>query len=323
MTNHKIDISHKTVFFIAGFLALLWALFLIRDVIVLLFIAIILMSALAPIVEKLVNWRIPRALAIALTYVVFLSLFIEIISLGVTPLIDETNNLIRSLPENINSLIPSNIPIDKSVLQQELSAQTKNALGVVFTLFGNFIAFVSVLVLTFYLLLERSKLDALIAHFFIGREERVKKIIRQIEEKLGSWMRGQLVLSLIIGILVYVVLTFLAVPYALPLSILAGILEVVPMIGPIIASVPSILVAYLTSPVLGLITAVSFFVIQQMENHIIVPQVMKKAVGLNPLIVILAVAIGGRLLGVSGALLAVPITVVIQLIIEGALKEEV
>lgn len=323
MTNHKIDISHKTVFFIAGFLALLWALFLIRDVIVLLFIAIILMSALAPIVEKLVTWKLPRALAIALTYIVFLLMLVEIISLGVTPLIDETNNLIRSLPENIDSLIPSNIPIDKSVLQQELSVQTKNALGVIFALFSNFIAFVSVLVLTFYLLLERSKLDALIAHFFVGHEDRVKRVIRQIEEKLGSWMRGQLALSLIIGIMVYILLSVLGVPYALPLSILAGILEVVPMIGPIISSVPSILIAYLTSPFLGLITAISFFVIQQLENHLIVPQVMKKAVGLNPLIVILAVAIGGRLLGVSGALLAVPITVVVQLITEGVLKEEV
>lgn len=321
MNKAKVDISHKTIFFIVGFLGLLWGLFLIRDVIILLFIAIILMSALAPIVEQLVNWKFPRALAIALTYIIFLSAIVGLISVGVTPLIEQTNNLIRNLPQKIEVLIPPDAPFDRSVLQEELTNQTKNFVGFILAIFDNFIALVSVLVLTFYLLLERPRLDSLIAQFFVGREERVKSLYNRIEDKMGAWVRGQLALTIIIGVVVYVILTILQIPYALPLAILAGILEIVPVIGPIISSIPSILIAYLASPFMGLVVAIAFFVIQQLENHLVVPQVMKKAVGLNPLIVILAVSIGGRLLGISGALLAVPITVVIQIIIEDIIRE--
>jgi len=129
-------------------------------------------------------------------------------------------------------------------------------------------------------------------------------------------------LSVIIAAVVYVVLLVLGIPYALPLAILAGLLEVVPVIGPIISAIPAVIVAYFVSPFLAGVVVAAFFIIQQLENHFIVPQVMKKAVGLNPLIVILAVAVGGKLLGIAGALLAVPIVVVLQTVISESLKEE-
>ena len=168
--------------------------------------------------------------------------------------------------------------------------------------------------LTFYLLLERNNLENRISAFFIGKEARVRKSIIEIEEKLGAWLRGQLFLSLIIGILVFVGLLILNIPYALPLALLAGVMEVIPVIGPIISAIPATLLGLTISPLLGLGVAAMFFVIQQLENHLIVPQVMRKAVGLNPLVVILAIAVGGRLLGFAGALLAVPMAVVLQII---------
>lgn len=148
-----------------------------------------------------------------------------------------------------------------------------------------------------------------------GRNK-LKKTVRRIEDKLGAWLRGQISLSLIIGTLSYIALFSLQVPFALPLAILAGLFEVVPVIGPIISAIPAILIALTVSPVTAGLVALAFFIIQQLENSLIVPQVMKKAVGINPLIVILTVSIGGKLLGVSGALLAVPITVVIQILVE-------
>lgn len=321
--NRSVDISYKTIFFIAGFLALIWALFLIKEVIILLFIAIIFMSALSPIIDKLESWKIPKALAIAFSYVVIFGILAILISIVITPLIDQTSNLITNLPQTLDKLFPQGGPIDKSVVANELGNISRNALGFSLAIFGNFIAFISVAVLTFYLLLERERLDQLINQFFIGqREEKVKRITRQIEVKLGAWLRGQLILSFIIGGAVFLVLFLLNVPYAVPLAILAGIMEVVPIIGPIISAIPAVLIAYIISPILALIVAIAFFIIQQLENHIIVPQVMKKAVGLNPLIVILAVSIGGKLLGISGALLAVPIAVVVQIITEGVLREE-
>lgn len=321
MKNQKVDISHKTIFFITGFFALLWALYLIKDVIILLFIAIIFMSALSPVVEALEKIKIPKSLAIALIYIAVVALVGVLISFVVTPLLDQTANLITNLPQFMSRLLPENGVVDKSVLQQELGNVSKNALEFTLTIFSNVLGFISIAVLTFYLLLERENLDKLVSQFFTDKE-RVLKITQKIEEKLGAWMRGQIALSLIIGLAAYIGLTILGIPYALPLAILAGLMEVVPVIGPIISAIPAILIAYLISPFLALLVGVVYFVIQQLENHLIVPQVMNRAVGLNPLVVILAVAIGGRLLGISGALLAVPITVVAQIITESVLNKE-
>ncbi len=315
----RIDISHKTVFFIAGFLALLWALYQIREVIVLLFVAIIFMSALSPLVERSEKLGVPKALSIAAIYIFVVALIIGLLSVIITPLVEQTNNLTTTLPQTIEKAFPTAV-IDKGVIQQELTNFTRNVFAITLTVFSEFVAFISVAVLTFYLLLERDKLDQLIAQFFIGKEEKAKRISRRIEEKLGAWLRGQLLLSLIIGVAAYIALFALNIPYALPLALLAGLMEVVPVIGPIISAVPAVFIAYLSSPVMALAVAAAFFIIQQLENHVVVPQVMKKAVGLNPLIVILAVSIGGKLLGISGALLAVPIAVVVQIIMVDVLR---
>lgn len=319
--NRTIDISHKTIFFITGFLLVLWSLYQITDVIVLLFIAIIFMSALSPIVNVLEKIKVPRTLGIAIVYILVISLIAGLLTFIITPLIEETANLSVNLPQTLSKLFPANTLVDQQVIQQELTGLSKNLLQLSLAIFNNFLALISIAVLTFYLLLERDKLDGLIAQFFIGHEERIKSTTKKIEEKLGAWMRGQLALSLIIGSAAFLALTILGVPYALPLAILAGAMEIVPVIGPIISSIPAILVAYTISPFSALLVGIAYFIIQQLENNLIVPQVMRKAVGLNPLIIILAVAIGGKLLGVSGALLAVPIAVVVQVITEEIVKE--
>lgn len=319
--NRRIDVSHKTIFFIAGFIALLWVVNQIRDVIILLFVAIIFMSGLSPMVDYLTKLKIPRTISITIAYLLTIGVITALLSIVITPLIEETRNLVQTLPQTLTHALPEGA-IDKSILQEQITDFSKNALSFTLTIFNNLVALISIVVLTFYLLLERSKLDHLISQFFVGREERVKRITKQIEDKLGAWLRGQIALSVIISLLVYLVLFLFGVPYALPLAILAGLLEVVPVIGPIISAIPAVAIAYLVSPVLALVVALAFFVIQQLENNLIVPQVMKRAVGLNPLIVILAVAIGGKLLGIAGALLAVPITVVIQIITGDILKEE-
>jgi predicted PurR-regulated permease PerM len=133
-------------------------------------------------------------------------------------------------------------------------------------------------------------------------------------------VRGELTLVLVIGLLSFVGLTLLGIPYALPLAVIAGVMEIVPVVGPIIAAVPAIAAALLISPVFALATAALYFVIQQLENHLIVPTVMNRAVGLNPLMTIIALMIGGRLLGIGGAILAVPIVVVLKIIITDILE---
>jgi predicted PurR-regulated permease PerM len=317
----KIDISHKTIFFITGFVALLWALYQIREVIIILFVAIIFMSALYPIVDYLESKKIPKPLAITFVYIVVIAILATLVAFVVSPLIEQTSHLADTLPRILDQVLPPET-FDRSILQQQISGFTDNAFSYGLLILTNIVTFISIAVLTFYLLLERDRLDQLFTQFTPGQRSRVERVIRKIEDKLGAWLRGQIILSLIIAVLAYIALFALGVPYALPLAIVAGLFEVVPVIGPIISSVPAIFIAYLTSPVTALLTAIAFFVIQQAENHVVVPQVMKKAVGLNPLVVILAVAIGGKLLGIVGALLAVPIAVVIEIVSQDLLNPE-
>lgn len=319
--NRRIDISWKTIVFITLFLLGIWITYQIIDLILLLFVALILMSALSPLVSLLSKFKIPKALSILLIYILIFGILGMIITLALTPLVVQTNNLATSLPNVFNNILRVG-HVDQTFIQKEINNFSDNIFVFTTTVFSHIITIILILVITFYLLLDKENLEKRTASLFIGKEERVRKIIVEVEEKLGSWLRGQLLLSLIIGVVSYIGLTFLQIPYAFPLAIWSGLLEVLPVIGPIISSIPAILLALTISPVLGGGVAAMYFVIQQLESHFVVPQVMKKAVGLNPLVVILAIAVGSRLLGVGGAFLAVPIVVVAQILVIDILKEK-
>lgn len=318
--SQRIDISYKTVIFITAFILGLWLLFLIRDLLLILFSSIILMSALSPLVKIFVGLRIPRPVGIAITYLIILGIVAGILASILPPLIEQTTTLLVSLPPLLTQIF--NIAsIDKSVVSQEFANLSRNFLTFTLAAFDNLLTLIFLLVTTFYLLLEKDGLENRVAKLFVGKQDQVRKSIIQIEEKLGAWLRGQVILSLLIGSLSYIGLFILNIPYALPLAVFAGLMEVIPVIGPIISAIPPILISLTISPALALAVAAIYFIIQQAENHLIVPQVMKRAVGLNPLIVILAIAIGSRLLGIAGALLAVPIAVVLQIIITQVIEE--
>jgi len=319
--NRKIEISHRTILWIAGFILLLWVVYLIIDIILLLFVAFILVSALSPIVDRLVKMKIPRGLSILIVFLLVIGTLVGLITLTLTPLLNQTTNLVNSFSAAVSSFLKANY-IDRSILDRELSGFSGNLVTYTLSIFENLVTIASIIVITFYMLLDKNKIEDLATSFFVGRQQRVKNLIERIEEKLGYWMRGQLILSISIGVLYYIGLFALNVPYALPLAILGGLMEVVPVIGPIISAVPAIVISMTLSPLLAGVVLAFYFAVQQIENHIVVPQVMKRAVGLNPILVILAVAIGGRLLGIGGALLAVPIAVVVQVILEDVLDNE-
>lgn len=316
----KIDISHRTILFTAVFLLSLWLLYLIRDLLIIIFVGIILMSALTPMVNLLVRFKVPKGLGIAITYIIIVAAVAGILISILPPLIEQSGKLIVTLPP-LTAQFFNITNLDRSVFQSELTNLSRNIFSITIGVFDNFLTIIFTLVLTFYLLLERDNLENRISALFVGKEERVRSLIVRMQDKLGAWLRGQLLLSLIIGVLTYIGLIILNIPYALPLALIAGVLEIIPVIGPIISAIPAILIALTISPVLSLGVAAVFFVIQQMENNLIVPQVMKRAVGLNPLMVILAIAIGSRLLGLPGALLAVPFVVVLQIIITELIEE--
>ena len=319
--TRKIDISHKTVIFIAIFLLALWITYLIRDLIIILFVSVILMSAIAPLVSFLMRLKIPKPLGILVSYIIIIGVLSGVFASFLPPLLEQSNRLISILPPLIVDQF-NLTDVDHSLIQSQITEVSKNILSVTVDIFNIIVTAIFLLVITFYLLLDKENLESRAAKLFVGSENRIKGLIQRIEYKLGAWVRGQLTLSLIIGVLSYIGLTLLNIPYALPLALLAAVMEVVPVIGPIIAAIPAIALAITISPVVTAGVAALYFVIQQLENHLIVPQVMKRAVGLNPLVVILAVAVGSRLLGIAGALLAVPIAVVLQIVIGDILQEK-
>lgn len=139
-------------------------------------------------------------------------------------------------------------------------------------------------------------------------------VIEQINDKLGAWLQGQFLLSLSIALLTWITLMTLGMPFALPLAVLAGLFEIVPTIGPIISAVPAVVVALTISPNMAFIIMAAYIVIQMIENHLLVPRIMQRAVGLNPVVVIIGVIVGDRLLGIPGALLSVPFISLIVLL---------
>ena len=311
--RQKVDISHRTVIFTALFILAFWVTYLIRDLLIILFVAVIFVSALSPLVKFFVKLRLPKVLSITITYIIIITTVAGLVISIIPPLVEQSTKLVVTAPGLLAQFF--NITnLDKSVFSSELTSLSKNLFSITLSVFDNFLTIIFLLVLTFYMLLEQDSLENRFSSLFKGKEERIRRLIVKIEEKLGAWLRGQLILTLVIGVLSYIGLTILNIPYALPLAMVAGIMEVIPVIGPIVSALPAIFLALTISPILSVGVAVMYLLIQQLENHLIVPQVMKRAVGLNPLVVILAIAIGGRLLGIAGALLAVPMAVVFQII---------
>ncbi len=311
----KVEISHRTIIFTLVLIAGIWLVLQIRDVLFLLFISFILMSALRPIVDGMERIRIPRVISILLMYgLVFGGLGIGIASM-VPTLTTQSAKLFTQLPDFLSKVFPY-ISSDLQSLMQQVAPVGENLVRVTVGLFSNVLAVLTVMTFTFYFLLERRHLrDFLSALLGEDIGERVFVVLLRTEKRLGAWVLGQLCLMAFVGLLVYGGLYFLRVEYALPLAILAGLLEIVPTIGPTFAAIPSVLVAFGSSPVLAISVIALYIIVQQIENNLLVPLVMKQSVGLPPVLTIVALMIGGRFGGVTGAVLAVPVLLAIQEII--------
>ncbi len=318
----KIEISHRTIIFTVLFLLFLWLLYYLKGIILLLFFSLIFMSALNPLINRLHRWHIPRALGIILVYILIFSAIGVAIAGIIPPLVDQTQTLLTRLPEDFASFrwlgLSENV-VDSQVNQfvDKLGVISGGVIKTFIGLFQNLINFIVFLVISFYLLLQRRNLDNFLTKFLgSDGEEKGTRIVDKIEHRLGGWVRAEFFLMIIIGTLSYIGLRLLGIEYALPLAIFAGLLEIIPSIGPFISAIPAVLAGLIISPVMGLAVAALYFLIQQLENSLIVPQIMAKEVGINPLIIILGLISGFKLGGVVGAILAVPVILLIEIIFE-------
>lgn len=318
MAITKVEISLKTIFTLLIVCSILYVLSRTTDILTQVFIAFIMMTALNPIVTRLQRLRMSRTMAIMTTYVIVLGTIIVTFAAAVPAFIDQTSKLFTQLN------LPSQPLLDKIAHFQFTTTQIipivsayggsfTKLLEIVFTTFSGLFTFFTILVMAVYFLLGRDHLYTYFTVFFrtSDKKDRSKRMIDLIESSLGSWVRGEFLLMLTIGIMSFIGLTILNIPYALPLAIFAGFMEALPNIGPTLSAIPAVLVAMISvSPVMAGVTTILYILIQQIENNFIVPQVMKHATGIRPLTTIVLILIGFRFGGVLGALLSIPIYIV-------------
>lgn len=328
----KLDLTWMSIIRVIVVLLGLIVIYFIRDVITLLFAVFIIVAALNPLVSAF-DKKMPRLVSVFLVYLLILAVLAIFSIIVIGPLTKQINQLATIIPDTVNQYLPSIekwrvshqsdfsnlIESNLKNLSDKLSTLTGNVFQTIFSIFGGVITALTVFVLSFYLLLEQKRAKNVLNNILPAEQiNRFYKIIHKFSEKMGAWVRGQLILMVVIGILDFIVLSVLKVDGSLALATWGGLTELIPYIGPILGAIPAIIVAWSSQgPVVALLVALIMFVfVQWLENQIIVPTVMKKAVGLSPVITILAILIGGKLFGVLGVIVAVPVAALILVVVQ-------
>lgn len=320
--TYKIEISARTIIFAVFFLLFLKILWIVRDLLFSLFIAFIIMSAVKPVVVTLEKLRLPRPLSALLIFILFIFTFSYLFYWLLPPFVYEVASFFKNLPQILAILVPGLFPyLNLSSLSQYLPDATGQFFSLIKNIFTNAIFVISTIFFSFYFVIEEGFIKKLLIRFFEEKKaQQVSDIFDKVEERLRAWFWGELVLMGVVGLMTYIGLRLIGIRHAAFLAVVAGILEAVPNLGPTIATVPAILVAASQSYFLALSTLALYFIIQQLENNLIVPLVMRKAVGLNPIITLMALLIGGKIGGVLGVLLAIPVTVFLETVLMEVIK---
>lgn len=327
--RHSMDISYEGILRILVTLFAILFLYYLRDIIFILFIAIIITLLVVPSVDFLETKKLPRIVAATFIFSLIFILFGVMLYMIAPPLARQLQQLSLIIPQFLsdNAFI-----IDKALLKSELSAPLQNILAEasiyfknitssffvgLFNLLGGFLSALLTIVIAFYLIIEENGIERFVRDVIPKKfQNRSLNVIRRVQVKLGKWFIGQISLGFIVGTFSYVGLSLLGMPYALVLAMLAGVLELVPYVGPTLSAIPAIIIALTISVNHAFLTLLLYFLIQQFENYLIVPKVMEKSVNLHPIIIILAIIIGGKLAGIMGAMLAVPVAAIISIVLD-------
>jgi predicted PurR-regulated permease PerM len=330
----SVEISMNTIFKVIVILAVLGFVYLIRDIVAIVFFSILLILLLQPGIAWLGKFKIPKGLAVLIIYTLLFGFVALAVTLVIPPIIGESQLVVETVGQ-YSAYISSQLGLDMQVGADQVS----NALGSIqkflpdatFNIFSQLTAFIGaivtlviVLVITFYGLVEESAFKRIIRSFVPSEyQPYLYHVATNVQRKLGMWLRGQLLLGLVIFILTYIGLVALNVEYALVLALLAGILEFIPYVGPIVSGALAVFLTIFVSPIKALLVVVLFMIIQQIENHVLVPKIMQRTTGLNPVISIIALLIGGKLGGVIGLLLAIPVTLVVSVFLNDLMGDKV
>lgn len=317
--KHSVTISPSIVVFTFIFALSVYFLFQIKGILTGLFLSFIIMTALRPAVDKLHRrFKVPRPLSILSVYLMMILTLSLMLAIVLPPLLSEAYHFLRSIQLPFFQQEVQNLSLTVQEASQLLS-QVGDGASLVFSLitstFSSVFAFFTLMVMSFYIMMDRPHLHKKISWFTKEKKhlEMAEKFINSLEAQLGGWIRGQVILMLVIGVITYLGLGILRVPFALPLAIIAGLLEILPNLGPTVAAVPAVILAVINGgPVMGVIVTVFYLLVQQLENNLIVPKIMQANADVNPLVAIVTILIGFQLGGVVGALLAIPFYIVLR-----------
>ncbi len=365
--NSRFTVNITSGSFLKGFFVILlfWFLFVIKDLVLVVLVAIILASGIEPIILWFKKYKIHRLPAAIISFIGFFGIFAGLVLFFVPTVLNETSDFLNKLPRYLDTIVlwnPLNIDSTKVIESQKvvqglsdgLNTSTQLVKGtsldntsgiadlvqniqdvasnfsvgfinIISTVFGGLFSLILIIVLSFYLTVQEDGVGKFLGLITpIKHEKYVIDLWKRSQKKIGQWMQGQLLLAIIVAVLVYLGLTILGIKNALLLAVLAGLLEVIPVFGPVISAIPAILSAFLDGGITSTLLVVGLYVIiQQFENHLIYPLVVKKVVGVSPIIVILALIVGAKLAGFLGIVLSVPIVSALMEFIDDIEKKKI
>lgn len=322
----KISINTGTVIRILAIVLAIGFIYFLRDIVIILIVSLLIATVIDPFADWMENKKLPRGLAVVFSYFAILVVLAGAMLLLVPSVYEQSQSLTAEYSPVIQSFIGENFDVDLftktnfsdknlvSIIETLKGAGATDVAGQLFSvisgIFGGLFAVILVLILGYYMTVEEKSLRAGLELITPDRyRDFVTSLLKEGKKKVGFWMRGQLILMLIVGLLYYGVLTILGVPFALVLAVLGGLLEVVPYLGPNLSALPAIIIAFSISPALAVLVVVAYFLIQQLEADILTPKIMQRVTGVNPIISIVAILIGYQIAGIVGALLAIPMAV--------------
>jgi predicted PurR-regulated permease PerM len=326
----------QTVGTVTGVVILLAVLWEARDALLLVYVSALIAMGLSPLVRLIerpnrqgTTRRVPRWLALLSIYGVLVAVVVFLGLLVIPPLVSQGAALWARLPAEFNRLqtflISHKLMVHRVTLEEAVqnapSGTGGNAVGTVLvaisSLIGGIFGLITILILTFYLLIEAGAMFEYLVRFVPrGRRADLATAARQGVTKVSAWLRAQFILAGVMGTFAAIGLGLMGVPYFYVIALIAAIGETIPIVGPVIGGVTAVAVALTVSPKLALIVGAYFLVLHQLEANVLVPKIMERSVGVSPVAVLVALLIGGSLMGLAGAILAIPTAALLSVIIE-------
>lgn len=305
----------------------LYVAYISLDIIGAVLLAVVIAAAIEPPIRWMVDHKVPRTIAVLIIYIVILLILALALYSIIPQLTSELRSFIDAVPQSIDRLrvslesrfpgLPANTLFDR--LKTFLADEDITSAGILTEVFrgvpkffgGVFMAFIT-FVLSFYLTIQENGIAKFLRVISPEQyDDYVVGLWGRTQRKIERWLQGQLVLAAIVGLIVYIGLLLMGVEFALMLALVSAVFEIIPFFGPVLAAIPAIVIASVQSPMSGLLVVALYVLVQQLENHVLYPIVMRKMTGVAPMVVILALLVGGRVAGLTGLILAIPAVVII------------